>query len=69
MARRRRCPLCGSLDTMSIAYGYPVPEMLARHSRGEFERGGCCIDGGEPDSRCRSCGEAFGSMKRKAPRT
>lgn len=56
---RPSCPRCGSSDVIRIAYGYPAPELVEASERGEVELGGCCIEDGLPDWRCRSCGGGF----------
>lgn len=53
------CPKCQSISTIPIAYGKPGPDLERAASRGLVELGGCCIDIGNPTTRCLDCGHGW----------
>jgi len=57
--KKKPCPKCGSLDVVSIEYGYPGPEMMAEAEKGLIELGGCCVTDDDPRKQCKACGEQF----------
>jgi hypothetical protein len=59
MAKRAKCPRCGSSDAVPIVYGYPDGDLFEQAQRGEVAIGGCVIMGDDPTHRCRACGHAF----------
>jgi len=57
------CPKCKSHNVIPIKYGLPPnDEWLEPARRGEFEWGGCCINGKSPLWRCKTCKKTFGKM-------
>jgi len=55
--RARRCPNCGSGDTVPILYGLYAPDGDAFPEH--VELGGCTIEEGQPLRVCRTCGLGF----------
>ena len=58
---KKKCPACGSTDTVKIIYGMPTYEAFEAAERGEFVLGGCCISGNDPSRHCKVCGQEFGN--------
>ena len=58
-----RCPKCHSEDTVRILYGLPTEEAMAAAERGEIALGGCLVDPGNPDWRCRSCSHSWADLR------
>ncbi len=56
---RKKCPACGSNDTVKILYGEPTYEAVEAAERGEFVLGGCCISDISPTRHCKACGQEF----------
>jgi hypothetical protein len=56
------CPRCGS-RSIPIVYGLPGMELFEAADRGEVALGGCVIEDGAPEWRCRGvdCGLEFGA--------
>jgi len=61
--RRKRCPKCGQLGALPIAYGYPSPEQYEAVERGEVVLGGCCVWDGMPEWRCQGCDHEWGNLR------
>lgn len=57
---KKKCPACGSNDTVKILYGMPTYEAFEASERGEIELGGCCIFDDNPTTHCKTCGQNFG---------
>lgn len=57
---KKKCPACGSLNTVKIIYGLPTPETIEAVYRGECVIGGCCVSDIDPKRHCKSCGQEFG---------
>ena len=56
---KKKCPACGSTETVKILYGYPTVEAFMAAERGEIALGGCCISGNDPTRHCKACGQDF----------
>jgi len=52
-----KCPICGSLRTCPILYGYPrdVELYLEAVAKGEIIEGGCVISESSPEWHCHDC--------------
>jgi hypothetical protein len=59
MTRRKRCPNCGSRDTVPIVHGLVLPEPSGPIARDEVDVGGRILEDGQPLRRCRACGRGF----------
>lgn len=59
---KRKCPACGSINTVKILYGMPTYEAFEAQERGELVLGGCCIGMDDPDRACKDCGQQFGGV-------
>lgn len=57
--KKKRCPKCGSRETVRIVYGFPAPELVEEAQRGKVELGGCCMTPDQPERRCKSCGYSW----------
>lgn len=57
---KRKCPACGSTNTVKILYGLPSQEGFDAQERHEIVLGGCCISPNSPDRACQNCGQKFG---------
>jgi hypothetical protein len=57
--QKRKCPACGSTNTIEIMYGMPTHEAFESAERGEIALGGCCITDCDPQRHCKNCGENF----------
>lgn len=57
---KRRCPACGSMDTVKILYRMPTSEAFEASKRGELVLGGCCLPIITPTRHCKSCEQNFG---------
>lgn len=57
---KKKCPACGSTDTVKILYGMPTYEAFEAVERGEISLGGCCILHNNPTRHCKACGQDFG---------
>ena len=55
MARKNKCPKCGSLNTVRIVYGYPSEQGILAAEKGEIILGGCCVTFSEPEFHCKDC--------------
>ena len=58
---RKKCPICGSTESLKILYGMPTYEAFEASERGELALGGCCVLPNSPTRRCKQCGNDFGS--------
>ncbi len=56
---KHHCPVCFSLDTIPIIYGYPSHEMFEKSEAGEIHLGGCEIMEDAPDRYCKACGSEW----------
>ena len=52
-----KCPFCGSLQIIPVIYGYAPFDLLVRACRGEVALGEMCIEDGQPQWKCSSCGK------------
>jgi hypothetical protein len=59
LAPQPACPKCGANDTVAIVYGLPGLDDFAKAEAGRFILGGCLVDPGNPDYRCRACGHGW----------
>lgn len=59
---KKKCPACGSTDTVKILYGMPTHEAFQSAERGEFVLGGCCVSDNDPKRHCKACGQDFGGI-------
>lgn len=57
---KKKCPGCGSTDTVKILYGEPAYEAYEASEREEIVLGGCCISDISPTRHCKVCGQDFG---------
>lgn len=57
---KRKCPACGSTDTVKLLYGMPNQEAYEDEQRREIVLGGCCIFPNSPNRACKNCGQRFG---------
>lgn len=57
---KRKCPACGSTDTVKLLYGMPNQEAYGDEKRREIVLGGCCISPNSPNRACKNCGQRFG---------
>jgi hypothetical protein len=56
MKKPKKCPKCNSPDDIiPIKYGYPYSEMKYDWAAGKIELGGCRVEPGNPDWRCKKC--------------
>lgn len=53
------CTICGSTETVPIAYGLPGSGLEERARQGQVRLGGCVIYPDAPDWFCRNCGGEF----------
>jgi hypothetical protein len=51
----KRCPKCGSLNTVKILYGFPTYEAFLLSKEGKIKLGGCCVTGSDPEFFCKDC--------------
>jgi len=57
---KKKCPACGSKDTVKILYGMPSYEAFELVERGEIVLGGCCVSDNDPTRHCKACRQDFG---------
>ena len=57
---KRKCPACGTTNTVKIVYGMPTHEAFEAVERGELLLGGCCVSDTDPTIHCKECGQNFG---------
>lgn len=57
---KKKCPACGSTETVKILYGMPTYEAFQAAERGEIALGGCCVTEWDPSRHCKKCGQDFG---------
>ncbi|SCY24468.1 hypothetical protein SAMN03080606_01112 [Alkaliphilus peptidifermentans DSM 18978] len=57
---KKKCPACGSTETVKILYGMPSYEAFELVERGETVLGGCCVSDNDPTRHCKTCGQDFG---------
>ncbi len=58
---KRKCPACGSTNTVKILFGLPSCEGFEAHQRGEVVLGGRCVFPNSPKRACKNCGQQFGN--------
>ena len=51
----KKCPRCGSLNTIKIIYGMPTHDAFLMAEEGEIKLGGCCITDSDPEYYCKNC--------------
>lgn len=51
----KKCPCCGSKNSIRIVYGYPSHELFLEAQSGKVKLGGCCIVEGKPEYFCKDC--------------
>lgn len=51
----KRCPKCGSKNTIKILYGMPTKEVFQKAEAGEIKLGGCRKIVGGPEYYCKDC--------------
>ena len=61
--RRRRCPKCGSLNTVKIMYGLPIDETLDLFEREKVVLGGCRVWPDSPKYYCKDCENHWGKLR------
>jgi len=52
---KRKCPKCGSSNTVKILYGYPTEEAFLLAEEGKIKLGGCCVFSENPEYYCKDC--------------
>ncbi|MDD3366481.1 MAG: hypothetical protein WCS59_00560 [Sphaerochaetaceae bacterium] len=52
---KRKCPKCGSTNTVRILYGFPAPEAVSLAEQGKVILGGCCVTLTDPEFHCKDC--------------
>jgi len=57
---KKKCPACGSTNTVKILYGMPTHEAFEAAERGEIVLGGCCVSDTNQTRHCKDCGQDFG---------
>lgn len=57
---KKKCPACGSTDTVKILYGEPTYEAYEESEHGKIVLGGCLISNISPTRHCKACGQDFG---------
>jgi len=57
---KKKCPACGSTDTVKILYGEPTYEAYEASTHGKAVLGGCLISSVSPTKHCKACGQDFG---------
>lgn len=57
---KKKCPACGSTNTVKILYGMPTHEAFEAAERREIVLGGCCVSDTNPTRHCKDCGQDFG---------
>ena len=56
MRKPEKCPKCNSPDeVIPIKYGYPTSEMKYEWAAGKIELGGCMVETGNHNWRCKKC--------------
>jgi len=51
----RKCPKCGSCNSVKIVYGMSSFELFQEAEAGKVKLGGCCIIEGSPEYYCKDC--------------
>lgn len=51
----KKCPRCGSNNSLKIIYGMPSHEIFLKAEAGEIRIGGCCITSDDPEYYCKEC--------------
>lgn len=51
----KKCPNCGSKNSLNIVYGYASHELFLEEELGNVRLGGCCIVEGCPEYYCKDC--------------
>lgn len=51
----KKCPRCGSLDSIKIIYGMPTHDAFLMAKEGEIKLGGCCITDSDSEYYCKNC--------------
>lgn len=57
---KKKCPACGSTETIKILYGEPTYDAFEASERGEIALGGCCVSDISLTRHCKACGQDFG---------
>lgn len=52
----QKCPFCSSCEMIPVVYGYAPFDLLIRADEGDVFLGGPCVEEGQPQWKCRSCG-------------
>lgn len=51
----KKCPKCGSLNTIKILYGMPTQETFLMAEDGKVKLGGCCVTDMDSEYYCKDC--------------
>lgn len=51
----KKCPKCGSKNSVNIVYGMPSYELYQEAQAGKFKLGGCMLSLGDPEYVCKDC--------------
>lgn len=57
--KKPTCPLCHSLETVRIVYGYPSDATLKSWQNKEIALGGCIVRSNNPLYQCLKCGHKW----------
>jgi hypothetical protein len=56
---KKKCPACGSMNTVPIMYGLPAFDAMEAVERGELVLGGCFVTEYQPQRHCMDCKKDF----------
>lgn len=51
----KKCPKCGSRNSVKIVYGMPSYELFQKAEAGKVKLGGCIIEKDSPEYFCKDC--------------
>ncbi|MDA8226311.1 MAG: hypothetical protein M0T74_01135 [Desulfitobacterium hafniense] len=51
----KKCPKCGSTNSVHIVYGMPSNELYQEAQVGKVKLGGCLLDPSNPEYVCKDC--------------
>ncbi|MDD2331983.1 MAG: hypothetical protein PHI68_04955 [Candidatus Cloacimonetes bacterium] len=61
---KKKCPYCGSENTIKIVYGYPSDDLVQSAIKGTIKIGGRKKEPGDPLRVCKDCGKEFGGSEK-----
>ncbi len=59
----RKCPKCGSCNSVKIVYGMPSFKLFQEAEAGKVKLGGCCIIEGGPEYHCKDCNNEWNRVE------